>query len=493
MADPQSPSVITALWRFRRMSLMIVLGVAALSAIAGVIIAPPATATATVALKTPPQDSVIASGIQGDASLARYTAQRARFVTSDAVIEDVADRLDRDDITAIRRLVKATPSGTSNTVSITAEAANADEAVDLAAAIVDAFGVQTKAQIEDLTEAAVGSIDATISEVQASINGQSSAEAREAVSSTISELRLEKSEIERSSALLDDGIEFAVAPRVEAVVTAGAPVRELALGLVLGLGLAATVAWLLADRERGITSPLDAESILEAPLLGQLHAASDFEVPEAVDLGSLPSHDYRLVWSALLRRTPAGVLLINAPLEEPRAMAALNLAVAAARENLSVLLVDADVERATLSSALGLEPEGGGVGELFAQGGDYSKRVVPIDLGGVRTLAFLPTARSATTDINISTQAADYYVAEWRKNYDLVLIDAAPIGHGQLASVLSGTVDGVLVVVSKGANNTQVQEVHRWLSLQGTPVVGYVYASEERKPWPESTSRPLLH
>ena len=203
-------------------------------------------------------------------------------------------------------------------------------------------------------------------------------------------------------------------------------------------------------------------------------------MPESVDLGSLPSHDYRLVWSALLRRTPAGVLLVNAPEEQPRAMAALNLAVAAARENLSVLLVDADVERATLSTALGLQAEGGGIGELFAQGGDYTKRVVSIDLGGVRTLAFIPSGRSASTDTNISTQAADYYVAEWRKNYDLVLIDAAPIGHGQLASVLSGTVDGVLVVMSKGAETLQVQEVHRWLSLQGTPVVGYVYASGTR-------------
>jgi capsular polysaccharide biosynthesis protein len=498
--------------------LAIVLGVAALTTAAGLFIAPPARATATIALKTPPSASVLASGLQGDASLARYTAQRARFVRSDKVIEAVAKDLRRDDITEIRGQVSATPAATSNAITIVAAAPTADEAVELASSVVTAFGEQTAAQVDALTQAAVESIDQTIAEVQASLSPDASPETVQAVETTISELRLQKSEILRASAVLDNGIEFVVEPRAEAVVEAGLPLRELMLGLILGLVCAATVAWLRADRERGVTTALDAEPILDAPLLGQLHASSDVTIPQAAMLRSLPSHDYRVVWSALLRRAPAGVLLVNSASEQPRVMASLNLAVAAARENLSVLLVDADIERGTLSTLFRVQTADAGLRELLTRGGDYTRYVVPVDLGGARSQRFtddhengidwdlplheerpdpnarrldlLSSGRLSSAEVNITTQAADYYVAEWRKDYDLVIIDAAPIGYGQLASVLSGAVDGVLVVVSKGEDSSQLEEVRRWVRLQATPVVGYVYASDERRPWREFARLP---
>ncbi|MGZ4804648.1 MAG: hypothetical protein ACXV9P_18760, partial [Acidimicrobiia bacterium] len=84
------------------MSAGIVLVTVLLSLGAALLVAPRSTATATVALSTPPQNSVLAAGIQGDASLARYTAQRAGFVTSDAVLLTVAKELGSKDITALR-------------------------------------------------------------------------------------------------------------------------------------------------------------------------------------------------------------------------------------------------------------------------------------------------------------------------------------------------------------------------------------------------------
>lgn len=256
MAETESPSTFAALWHYRWMSLGIILVTATLGAAAGLFVAPPATAVATVALKTPPPDSVLASGVQGDASLGRFTAQRASFVTSDAVIEDVAERVGRDDITAIRRKINATPSSTSNTIAITAKASSAEQAVELAAAVSAAYGAQTKLQISALTAVAIGSIDETMDEVRASAGAGPSPEVSAAVANTLSELQLEKSQIDRSSALLGNGIEFEVAPKVDAVAVAGPPIREIGLGLILGLLLAATVAWLRADQDRDRTAML---------------------------------------------------------------------------------------------------------------------------------------------------------------------------------------------------------------------------------------------
>src|SRR3712207_6698328 len=103
------------------------------SAGAAFLVQPRAQAKATIALATPPAKSVLAPGIQGDASLARYTAQRAAFVRSDAVLRTVAAELGREDLTALRRDISATPSGTSNTILVVAEADTDAEAVRLAA------------------------------------------------------------------------------------------------------------------------------------------------------------------------------------------------------------------------------------------------------------------------------------------------------------------------------------------------------------------------
>ena len=59
-------------------------------------------------------------------------------------------------------------------------------------------------------------------------------------------------------------------------------------------------------------------------------------------------------------------------------MAALNLAIAAVREDLSVLLVDADLENGIVSRALlGIPLDGSGVWELFTEGGPYAKGRCP--------------------------------------------------------------------------------------------------------------------
>src|SRR4051794_8540295 len=89
----EHPGVLAAMWDYRFMCAAIVVLVVAVSVSAGLLVQPRAQAKATILLSPPPQNSVLAPTIQGDASLARYTAQRAAFVTSDTTLSSVADRL----------------------------------------------------------------------------------------------------------------------------------------------------------------------------------------------------------------------------------------------------------------------------------------------------------------------------------------------------------------------------------------------------------------
>lgn len=248
--DEPHPGVLASLWRYRAMSAAIVGVMLAVSIGVGLVVQPRAQAKATIALATPPAKSVLASGIQGDASLARYTAQRAAYVTSDAVLHSVAVSLKRTDITQLRRDISATPSSTANTIVVVAQAGTRREALQLATATVAAYRSTTAADVKRLTDAAVASINASALHVQAASGSTPS----NSVATTLSQLAVEANDIRVSSALFGDGVQFVAAPRADAVTGPSIPLRDAALGLVLGLLLAATAAWLRADRVRVASS-----------------------------------------------------------------------------------------------------------------------------------------------------------------------------------------------------------------------------------------------
>ncbi len=252
--DPRGPvmdesqvGVVAAVWRYKWSSAAIVIAAVLLSIGAALLVAPEAKATATIALSTPGATSVLAPGIQGDASLARYTAQRSGFVTSDAVLADVAHELGRTDITKLRNDLSASPSSTSNTIVITASAPSGAEAVRLADAAANAYRTETKKDVQRLTDAAVASIDQSATNVRNSATG---AAAQGSASSTLSQLAVNASDIRTSSALFGDGVDYVIAPRADAVTEASLPIKELGVGFILGLVIAATVAWLRANPRR---------------------------------------------------------------------------------------------------------------------------------------------------------------------------------------------------------------------------------------------------
>ncbi len=273
MDEDREPGVLDALWRFRWSSAAIVLFVVAVSVSVGLLAQPKAQAKATILLATPPENSVLTPSIQGDSSLARYTAQRAAFVTSDQMLDAVAANLaapttakagvaangapattvpirhtDTRSFTDLRHDLTAAPSSTSNAIVITARGNSADDAVRLADAAVAAYRSETAKEVADLTNAAVRSIQDSETSVRqdAALN---SGESSSAVANTLSQLAIQASELRTSRALFGDGVEFVVAARSDAVTRPSLPIREAALGFVLGLVIAATVAWLRSDDE----------------------------------------------------------------------------------------------------------------------------------------------------------------------------------------------------------------------------------------------------
>lgn len=474
MTPDSRPTLLGALWRYRTMAGAIVAFVVALSIAVGLLVAGSVTASATIALTTPPPDAVITSGVQSDASLARFTTQRARFVTSDAVMEEVALALDRSDVTELRDRVTATPAGTSNAVILRVEGDSAGEAVALAEAVIEAYRAQSATEVEELTAAAVAAVQATEAEVLDALGDEPSAEVVSATFDTVGQLRVRIADLLTTQAVYGDGVQFVNEPRRDAVEEPGVPIREGALGVVLGLVLAGTAAWLRADTNAGVDDADDLEAMLEVPTLGTLRSRADVQLLSPVRLDAAPSHDYRLVWTALLRRVSSGVVVVASEGVDARSVAALNIAAAAARDGRSVLLVDADLSTSQISYALADEP-GRGLRDVFA-GADWTNATHRPDGSTLSQLTLLTAGSADIDDTSVSTEVVQAQVDAWREAHDLVIVDTGDVSSSPVSATLYGAADAVLLVVGRGTTARRIDDLRRRVGLQGSEIVGAIFA-----------------
>ncbi|WP_299038928.1 hypothetical protein [uncultured Pseudokineococcus sp.] len=494
MNEHSTPSLLGSLWRYRWSSAAVVLALVVLSAAAGLVVGPSAVASASISLTTPRENNVLSPGAQGDASLARYTAQRASFATSDAVLGAVAERLGREELTELREDVTATAASGSNTVVITAEAASPGEAVELADAVVDAYAEQTEGEVTRLTRAAIDSLEASEAQIRDEIGaddalpGEGAAALTSSGATTIGQLRLQASELQTSSALFGDGVEFVEAPRVDAVVTRGFPLREAALGLVLGLVVAGTVAWLRADRNRRITAPEQVEEVLDAPFLGEVRTQGDVQDVGVADVAELPSHVYRMIGTSVQHQMRTGVLVVTSDDAAARTAAVLNLAASFAREQRTVLVVDADAQGAGLSLALGSPRGDGWTSALETDGGDWRADLSRVDAGAGRSFSAISAAAGSHLS-DPSSQRVEDVVAEWRREFDVVVVDLPPVTAGALPTAVASAADAGVFVVRQGADVRDLREATRQWGVLRTPLIGYVYANpsgRRRSPAPSA-------
>ncbi len=477
MSTGTEPGLLSSLIRYWQMSLLIVAGVTILSGIVTWGANAQVQAKATIGLAAPRESSVIFNGAQGDASLARYTRQRARFITSDAVIGAVAADLGRDDLTDLRTDIVASASTDSNVITILTTADDSESAVALAQSVVDAYRSQTTRQIDELTDAAIDSLLASAGQISEEVD---IVEASPAVAATaadaIGELQIQAADLETSRALTGDGVEFVIVPRIDSVVEPGPPFRELALGALVGLTIAASVAWVRADRNRPLADVDDAAAILDAPCLGDVMRQPAVMPLDVEVVTQLPTHDHRLLWSALSHGVPFGAIVVTSVDTDAPAWTAVNLAAAAAREGVDVLLVDADMQTTQM---LGREPAATGLAQLLSTGSDWSDHVVTIDEFGRDHFSMLPSGPEVEVN-QVHGLLAGGYVEQWRQRYDYVVIATRSLGDDTVARALAETAGQLLVVVGHQAEERKLVQLRRQATLCDIAIVGFALRGPKR-------------
>jgi receptor protein-tyrosine kinase len=257
-------------------------------------------------------------------------------------------------------------------------------------------------------------------------------------------------------------------------------------GLLLGLlaGLAVARWRQLADR--GVASADELEATTEAPLLGAI--AYDRSVHDAPLLTSLSPQHPRAESVRILRtnlqfidvdRDRSVITVTSAVEAEGKTSTACNLAIALAQSGMRVALVEGDLRRPQLAEQFGLESAVGLTTVLVGRV-SLEEAVQETEVPGLDVLT--SGARPPNPAEIVQTGAMEQLVADLRRSYDIVLIDAPPLLPVTDATILALLSDGALLVVRHGrTGHDQVRAAVDRLQTVGATLFGTVLSMSPRR------------
>lgn len=262
--------------------------------------------------------------------------------------------------------------------------------------------------------------------------------------------------------------------------------RNLALGLALGLMFGIGTALLRNVLDTKVRSELDVESVTDSSILGVI----------PFDSGA-PSHPVTMHDDPLGARSEAvrrlrtnlqfvevasqakSILITSSIPGEGKTTTAMNLGVSLADAGMKVILIDADLRRPTLAQYLGLE---GGVGLTTVLIGRAKAEDVVQQLG-TKGLYVLPAGQVPPNPSELlGSKAMLALLAELSEQYDIVLLDSAPLLPVTDGVILSKSAGGTLVVVgAERTNKSQLHDALDSLTTVGANVMGIVLNKAARR------------
>lgn len=195
--------------------------------------------------------------------------------------------------------------------------------------------------------------------------------------------------------------------------------------------------------------PLDNPQKEPAP--GEYKAPSRLITITAMD--SIAAEAFRVIRSAILLSSvdsPKNVILVTSSfMAEGKSTLSSNLAVALAQRGASVLLVDTDLRRSTLSRVFDLRGPLPGLSNILGRLEDGNPYVQPIP--SLPALTLLPAGIRVPNPAELlaSSRMAGL-IAQWREKYDHVVLDSAPILMVSDSLSIAAQADGVVIVVRSG-------------------------------------------
>ncbi len=274
-------------------------------------------------------------------------------------------------------------------------------------------------------------------------------------------------------------IEVVSGPRVTATPVSPQPVRNLAVGGLLGLLLGAGLAVLRGVADVRLRDAAALQRVTGGPLLGEIPfeagaKSSPLIVGEAANSARAEAiRKLRTNLRFVDVHEPARVIAVTSALQgEGKTTTACNIAIALAEAGWRVLLIDADLRRPRAADYLGID---GAVGLTDVLLGDVQVGDV-VQRWGDKSLLVLPSGATPPNPSELlgSKAMADLLVA-LRESADIVVIDTAPLLAVTDGVVVAVQADGALLISQQGrTSRSQVAAAARALNSVSVRLLGCV-------------------
>lgn len=253
---------------------------------------------------------------------------------------------------------------------------------------------------------------------------------------------------------------------------------NLAVAMLLGLGLGVLAAFVLEALDESLTTPDDVEAKLGIPVLGAIPLLAKGETPaaEIANLRSAFSEAYYSLRSALQFSTPDGapgsILVTSSRPAEGKSTTSFALAQNFARGGKRVLLIDGDLRNPSMHRLVGVDNEKG-MSNLLSGSANLD---AVVHKTGIDNLSFVSCGPLPPNPAELwGGDRIRTFLDEALTRFDHVIIDGPPILGFADAPILAATVAGTLFVLeSKGTRRGQARGAMRRLKMGSARLLGVV-------------------
>lgn len=389
----------------------------------------------------------------GDGDAARFVADQAELVVTADVLERAGENVNpRLSMQEVEDSVYAAPSSDTNRITVSAVGSTPERARSLVNAVVEEYRDQAGARVR-----------ATLSSAVAAVTDEGL-----------------RQDIRLRAASYGDGVAAVEPGGLPDEASAPLPLQNALLGGILGLAVVAGVALLRDQRRARRVSVADLDLVIGGPLLARFPVPTSKSTPDMVSANPASpqmraGHDLLLALDVALEgATPAGVLFLS--WQRPRTTTSLvaSVAVAAARDRRSVVMIDGGLKLPGLTTVSDVEPGHGlealANADLPVSTSLRSWAFDGLDIGVVPVNELSPSPTGAAARPQVLGAA----VARLRDDISLILVDGPPLTERSLGLALGRAVDGVVMVIDELTGIDDAHEMGRRIALSGVRVLGYV-------------------
>ncbi|MBL7493547.1 AAA family ATPase [Frankia sp. AgB1.9] len=453
------------------------------------------SSTATLLLNDPSSSSVFSANNQTVVDPSRYVRGQAAYITSNEVMTAASKLLQgRFTPDGLRSQVSASASDEFNQVSVTGTDSTAQGAADLANGVAMAYRTVIRQRVQANARETTGELDHSVSQLRSHIsdldqqlaqsgdgaNDPSISAARQAAATQLLTMQSRADEISVDTARFGDGVALFDRGEPPSSPSSPKPLGDIVIGTLLGLVLGGGVVWWRGEYRRRADEKQDASMVLGAALLGEIPefvvSGDGRPLPAALEPHSPAAEAYNILVESVgfaLRAVGGRVISItSARPGDGKTVTTLNLAIAMARDDCRVAVVDAD-ERMRGLSRLADAASAPGLSDL---GGELPVGEAVRKLDGVEGLDVVPAGGF------LDDPAAFFRTGRFRRaigrlcdRADIVVIDSPPLLAVSDAAAIAAQADAVVVVVERGTPLRVLEEVRHRLDFVGTPLLGYVF------------------